>query len=111
VTSLPAALPANTTCYCGCGKTVTRGAFFYRGHDKIAEAALTAVTVDEGRIARRLHEDGYGPDNAVIYDAVERGGWERCTEPDNSDSSAQCWYAGRSSSVRAHKRKWHRLSG
>ena len=88
------------TCWCGCGKQTGIGSFFARGHDKIAEAALTAAEFG-GSVPQLLHRHGYGPGHSVIDEAVERGVWNRCD---------QCWYRGAPGSVNNHRRKYHGLS-
>src|SRR2546423_13126919 len=59
----PAAKPGlipTGTCWCECGKQTGIGSFFARGHDKIAEAALTAAEFG-GSVPQLLHRHGYGP--------------------------------------------------
>lgn len=85
------------TCWCGCGGEVALGAFFARGHDKVAEAALL-TTRYEGSVAQLLHGHGYDADHSVTDDAVRSGGWTRCPE-------AKCKYAGNPTSVRNHRSK------
>jgi hypothetical protein len=46
-------------CWCGCGETAKRGAFFMPGHDKRAEAAV--VKVEYGSVPDLLDKHGYGP--------------------------------------------------
>lgn len=46
-------------CWCGCGASVSRGAFFVTGHDKRAESAV--IKVEYQIIPRFLEEHGYGP--------------------------------------------------
>lgn len=88
-------LPMTKTCWCGCQRETTRGAFFFQGHDKIAEAALNAIDHDDS-VAIRLNSRGYGPDphRSVIAAAVKRGRWVRCE---------RCNYPGRPESVRLHQ--------
>jgi len=86
-------LPLTRTCWCGCGRETTRGAFWFQGHDKIAEAALNAIDHQDS-VAVRLNSRGFGPDKPVIVAAVERGGWTRCE---------RCNYPGRPESVRLHQ--------
>ena len=93
---LPRLIPTGT-CWCGCGKQTSRGAFFARGHDKIAEAALTAAEFG-GEVPQLLHHYGYGPQRPVIDEAVEAGAWEACD---------RCWYRGAPGSVRNHRRLYH----
>jgi hypothetical protein len=93
---LPRLIPTGT-CWCGCGKETSRGAFFARGHDKIAEAALTAAEFG-GEVPQLLHHYHYGPHRSVIDEAVQAGAWEECSD---------CWYKGTSESVRNHRRKYH----
>lgn len=92
-TKLPRLIPTGT-CWCGCGKQVSIGAFFARGHDKTAEAALLAIKYG-GQVAQFLHAHGYGSGRSVTDDAVEDGGWKRC----------QCGYVGAEASVRNHQAK------
>ncbi|MBB2925537.1 hypothetical protein [Cellulomonas cellasea] len=73
------------------------GAFFERGHDKVAEGALLAAEYD-GSVARLLADHGYGRTKSVTDAAVTRGGWERCAVED-------CDYAGTPSSIAVHRRK------
>ena len=84
-------------CWCGCGEEVTLGAFFARGHDKVAEAALLATRY-EGSVAQLLRGHGYDADNSVTDDAVRSGSWERCPR-------AECNYVGSPASVRNHRSK------
>ncbi|MGW9399381.1 hypothetical protein [Streptomyces sp. NPDC055642] len=93
----PQRLLPTGSCWCGCGATTSIGAFFARGHDKTAEAALLAVRYDSS-VARLLHHHGYGPDKSVLDAAVKDGGWEECPH---------CEYAGAPLSVRNHTRKTH----
>jgi hypothetical protein len=93
---LPRLIPTGT-CWCGCGKQTGIGSFFARGHDKIAEAALTAAEFG-GSVPQLLHRHGYGPGRSVIDEAVAAGTWEKC---------GNCWYRGTSESVRNHRRKYH----
>lgn len=95
-TPLPRLIPTGT-CWCGCGKDTAIGAFFARGHDKIAEAAMIAAEFG-GSVPQLLHAHGYGPGRSVIAHAVEAGPWVKC--PD-------CWYCGGTESVRNHRRKYH----
>lgn len=85
------------TCWCGCGEQVALGAFFARGHDKVAEAALLATRY-EGSVAQLLHGHGYDADHSVTAAAVRSGGWERCP-------GSGCNYAGTPASVRNHRAK------
>lgn len=73
------------------------GAFFARGHDKVAEAALLAARYD-GSVAQLLRGHGYDADHSVTADAVRSGVWERC-------SHSGCNYAGAPASVRNHSAK------
>lgn len=84
-------------CWCGCGEEVAVGAFFARGHDKVAEAALLATRY-EGSVAQLLRGHGYDADHSVTDDAVRTGGWERCL-------GAECKYSGTAASVRSHRSK------
>ena len=84
-------------CWCGCGEEVALGAFFARGHDKVAEAALLAARYD-GSVAQLLRGHGYDADHSVTADAVRSGIWERC-------SHSGCNYAGSPASVRNHSAK------
>ncbi|WP_405115570.1 hypothetical protein OG559_13215 [Micromonospora sp. NBC_01405] len=97
-TAEPPRLIPTGTCWCGCGKETGIGAFWARGHDKIAEAALTAAEYG-GSVARLLHHYGYGPERPVIDEAVRQGDWEAC-------GTGDCWYKGTRESVRGHKRKY-----
>lgn len=81
-------------CWCGCGEEVALGAFFARGHDKIAEAALLATRYS-GSVAQLLHGHGYDAQHSVTDDAVQSGVWERCQRPG-------CGYAGTAASLRTH---------
>jgi hypothetical protein len=85
-------------CWCGCGNSTNIRAFFVRGHDKIAEAALIAAEYG-GSVAHLLRQYGYGPQRSVIAEAVNEGAWEACGQ--------DCWYAGTPESVRNHRRKYH----
>ncbi len=84
-------------CWCGCGADVSIGAFFARGHDKVAEAALLAADYDAS-VARLLDRHGYGPGHAVVDAAVASGAWERC-------AARGCSYVGAPTSIRAHRQK------
>lgn len=84
-------------CWCGCGEEVALGAFFARGHDKVAEAALLAARYD-GSVARLLRGHGYDAENSVTAEAVESGAWERCPH-------LGCSYAGAQASVQKHRAK------
>lgn len=97
--NLPRLIPTGT-CWCGCGKQTGIGSFFARGHDKIAEAALTAAEFG-GSVPQLLHRHGYGPGRSVIEEAVEGGVWVSCE---------QCWYRGAPGSVKNHRRKYHGAS-
>jgi hypothetical protein len=96
MTEHPRLIPTGT-CWCGCGEEVGLGAFFARGHDKVAEAALLATRYD-GSVAQLLHGHGYGAGHSVTADAVRRGAWENCGD-------AACRYTGTPSSVRNHRAK------
>lgn len=87
------------TCWCGCGDEVGIGSFFVRGHDKVAEAALLTVQYG-GSVPQLLRKHGYGPDNSVVEDAVDHGGWKRCAEPG-------CPRVGTPASVNSHARRDH----
>jgi hypothetical protein len=91
-------LPLTDRCWCGCQRETTRGAFWFQGHDKIAEAALNAIDHKDS-VAQRLHDRGYGPElgHSVIADAVARGGWVTCEH---------CGYPGRPESVRVHQSRY-----
>jgi hypothetical protein len=95
-TEHPRLIPTGT-CWCGCGEQVGLGAFFARGHDKVAEAALLA-TKYEGSVAQLLYGHGYSAGHSVTDDAVRRGAWEKC-------GHAACRYTGTPSSVRNHRAK------
>ncbi|MFS0700096.1 hypothetical protein AB6N24_09020 [Cellulomonas sp. 179-A 4D5 NHS] len=84
-------------CWCGCGGEAALGAFFSRGHDKVAEGALLAAEYD-GSVARLLAEHGYGRSRSVTDAAVAGGAWVRCAEEG-------CTYAGTPNSVGVHRRK------
>jgi hypothetical protein len=64
------------TCWCGCGESASRGAFFVAGHDKIAESAV--VKVEYGSVPDLLDQHGYGPGGKNAHDALrkyqQRGG-------------------------------------
>lgn len=92
----PRLLPTGT-CWCGCGEEVALGAFFARGHDKVAEAALLAAKYD-GSVARLLRGHGYDADRSVTAAAVQSGAWGRCPH-------SGCNYAGAPASVRNHRTK------
>ena len=87
------------TCWCGCGEQASIGAFFARGHDKVAEAALLAAKYG-GSVAKMLHGHGFGDTRSVTAEAVENGHWERCAHKG-------CRYVGAPSSVRSHREKAH----
>jgi hypothetical protein len=91
---LPRLIPTGT-CWCGCGQETSLGAFFARGHDKLAEAALLAVEY-EGSVARLLHKHGYHPGRSLSDHAIAAGVWAQCPE---------CTYRGRPGAVRAHQAK------
>jgi hypothetical protein len=46
-------------CWCGCGAETSIGAFFYRGHDKKAEAKV--IELEYGTVAEFLAAHGYAP--------------------------------------------------
>lgn len=92
----PRLLPTGD-CWCGCGEEVAVGAFFARGHDKVAEAALLAARY-EGSVAQLLRRHGYDAVHSVTADAVNSGMWERCPY-------VGCNYAGAHASVRNHRTK------
>ena len=85
------------TCWCGCGEQVALGAFFARGHDKVAEAALLAICYN-GSVAQLLHGHGYDAEHSVTKDAVRSGSWEQCP-------ASACNYAGGPAGVRNHRSK------
>ncbi|MFD7645654.1 hypothetical protein ACFV4P_33980 [Kitasatospora sp. NPDC059795] len=87
------------TCWCGCGAEAAIGAFFARGHDKIAEAALLAVRFD-GSVPRLLHEHGFGPARSVTDEAVRQGMWHACP-------TDGCDYKGAPAGLRLHLKKPH----
>jgi len=91
---LPRLIP-NGTCWCGCGAEVGRGAFFTRGHDKVAEGALLAARYG-GSVAQLLEHHGFGPRRSVGQAAVDAGAWEKCPS---------CSYLGTPGSVRHHRGK------
>ncbi|MCZ4120281.1 hypothetical protein [Streptomyces sp. H39-S7] len=95
---LPRLIPTGT-CWCGCGAETGVGAFFARGHDKVAEAALLAAEYGSS-VPQMLHKHGYGPGRSVTHDAVENGAWIRCDH-------RGCPYVGAPASVRSHARKYH----
>lgn len=92
----PRLLPTGN-CWCGCGEEVTLGAFFARGHDKVAEAALLAAKY-ESSVAQLLRVHGYDADHSVTVEAVQSGAWERCPH-------SRCNYAGAPASIRNHRTK------
>src|ERR1700722_8401379 len=96
MTSNEERLPLTDKCWCGCQRETSRGAFWFQGHDKIAEAALNVIRHRDS-VAQRLHSHGFGPDNSVIAAAVESGGWIRCEH---------CGYPGRPESVRWHQSRY-----
>jgi hypothetical protein len=55
-------------CWCGCGEEVPVRSFFYRGHDRKAEAMLIAMHYD-GSVAGMLAAHGYGPGKESLHDA------------------------------------------
>jgi hypothetical protein len=63
-------------CWCGCGESTSRGAFFAPGHDKRAEAAI--VKVEYGSVPDLLDDHGYGPGKKNAAEALrtyqEEGG-------------------------------------
>ena len=101
-TKLPRLIPTGT-CWCGCGKDTSLGAFFAQGHDKIAEAAYVAAEFG-GSVAQLLHATGYGPGRPVIEEAVENGKWERCGFI--REDGQRCWYCGAPASIRLHRNKY-----
>ena len=66
----------NGQCWCGCGKSASRGAYFVSGHDKRAEAAV--VKVEYGSVPELLAAHGYGPNGKNAAEALrkyqQRGG-------------------------------------
>ena len=93
---LPRLIPTGT-CWCGCGRQVGLGSFFAQGHDKIAEAALMAVSYG-GQVAQLLHGHGFGAGHSVTAAAVDAGAWERCPHVD-------CDYVGAPASIRVHQKR------
>lgn len=93
----PKRLLPTGSCWCGCGEQVALGAFFARGHDKVAEAALLALRY-EGSVAHLLHGHGFDANRSVTDGAVGSDVWERCP-------IASCNYAGNPGSVRNHRAK------
>lgn len=57
-------------CWCGCGNSTSRGAFFAPGHDKRAEAAI--VKVEYGSVPDMLIRHGYGPGAKNASEALEK---------------------------------------
>jgi hypothetical protein len=57
-------------CWCGCGESVGRGAFFVPGHDKRAEAAI--VKVEYGSVPDLLDRHGYGPGGKNAHEALKK---------------------------------------
>lgn len=57
-------------CWCGCGESVGRGAFFSSGHDKRAEAAIVKVVY--GSVPDLLVAHGYGPGGKSAADELRR---------------------------------------
>lgn len=92
--NLPRLIPTGT-CWCGCGVETGLGAFWARGHDKVAEGALLAAQYG-GSVAQLLHKHGYGPGHSVSQAAVDAGAWEQCSK---------CIYLGTPGSVRNHRGK------
>ena len=90
----PGRLIPTGMCWCGCGDEVALGAFFARGHDKVAEAALLSTRY-EGSVAQLLREHGFDADHSVTEEAVRSGVWTRCPADD-------CNYAGTPASLRTH---------
>ena len=66
----------NGQCWCGCGESVSRGAFFLPGHDRRAEAAV--VKVEYGTVPDLLVAHGYGPNGKSAAEELrkfqQRGG-------------------------------------
>lgn len=63
-------------CWCGCGREVSRGAFFAPGHDKTAESGV--IMREYGGVPEFLEHHGYqqpGGKNAhdALKDFRERG--------------------------------------
>lgn len=97
MTDMKVRLLPTGTCWCGCERETGLGAFFYRGHDKIAEGALLAAEYD-GSVARLLEKHGYGRSRSVTAAAIEQGGWLPCP-------CRECDYAGTPQSIAVHRRK------
>jgi hypothetical protein len=93
---LPRLIPTGN-CWCGCGQQASIGAFWARGHDKLAEAALLAAEYG-GSVAQLLHAHGFGPGRSVLDEAAKSGVWVKCDD---------CWYTGAPSSVRNHRSRHH----
>lgn len=86
-------LPTGNSWY-GCREEVALDAFFARGHDKVAEAALLTDRYNSS-VAERLCVHEYDADHSVNVDAVKSSVWGRCP---NSGRN----YSGAPTSVRNH---------
>ncbi len=47
------------TCWCGCGQSTSKRAYFVASHDRVAEAAV--ILAEYGGIPDFLEKHGYGP--------------------------------------------------
>ena len=65
-----------TSCWCGCGQTTSRGAYFRAGHYRNQELAV--ILRDYGSIRAFLEDEGYEPKGATC--------WCGCGEKTSPDS-------------------------
>ena len=54
-------------CFCGCGDTASRGAYFIAGHDRRVDKWLNEML--HGNTVGRLINHGYGPGGKSLHDA------------------------------------------
>lgn len=83
------------SCWCGCGLTTSRGAYFRQGHDKIAEAAVLATRYGNS-VVRLLAHHGFNSEISAVAEAEDRGIWKMCPE---------CEYRGAPEGVTNHRKK------
>lgn len=60
----------NGECWCGCGRSVSIGAFFVQGHDKVGESAV--VKTIYGDVPTLLLEHGFGPGGKNATEELRR---------------------------------------